>query len=223
MIINRAWGILGDHTVLAHPTCAMTSCTHLYKRDGSIRVTDCLNNCLWRHQVCDAVCGCCSNLLRYDLLVFKRVEQVLSSMLLVAILNNCPQGLRPWHLLPNTNTHVSKTTMLCLNNTGTWSKKAFTGKPMILIREIPWAYPLLLVLRTHITAHIGPGNVLRPPDRFATLLTPAWFPSTCRVFQHLRNESSQLSLRREETASVWSHKKRLYRSEFSYSYLFWYE
>lgn len=72
---------------------------HLYERDCSIRITDRLHYGLWRHQVCNAVSGCCGNVLCGDL-VLKGVEQVLSPMLLIAVFNDSPQGLRPWHLFP---------------------------------------------------------------------------------------------------------------------------
>lgn len=55
-------------------------------------------------------------------------------------------------------------------------------------------HPLLLFLCADIAANVGPWNVLRPPDGLAAFLAPAWFPPTCGILQHLRDESSQLRL-----------------------------
>lgn len=74
---------------------------YLDERDCSVRVVDGLYHGLWRHKVCDALRsgqvvlsgGCCGYLL-----VFKSVQQILTAVLLVAVLHNGPQRLSPWHL-----------------------------------------------------------------------------------------------------------------------------
>lgn len=74
---------------------------YLDERHCSVRVVDGLYHCLRGHKVGDALCsgqvvlgvGC-----RGYLLIFKSVQQILAAVLLVAVLHNGPQRLRPGHL-----------------------------------------------------------------------------------------------------------------------------
>lgn len=76
--------------------------THLDERHGSVWVVDGLHYGLRRHQVGNALCRGQVVLRRRrggrDLLVLKGVEQVLAAVLLVAVLDDGPQGLSPGHL-----------------------------------------------------------------------------------------------------------------------------
>lgn len=56
------------------------------------------------------------------------------------------------------------------------------------------SYSLFLLLCAHITAYVGPRDVLRPPHRLAALLTPTRLPSARGVLQHLWDERPQLGL-----------------------------
>lgn len=69
--------------------------THLDEGHGAIRVTEGLYHCLRRHQVRYTMCG---RSLLLCLLILKRVEQVFTPMLLVAVLHDSPQRLGPRHL-----------------------------------------------------------------------------------------------------------------------------
>lgn len=74
---------------------------YLDERNCSVRVVDGLYHSLCGHKVSDTLRsgqvvlggGC-----RGYLLIFKSVQQILTAMLLVAVLDDGPQRLRPGHL-----------------------------------------------------------------------------------------------------------------------------
>lgn len=76
--------------------------TYLYERHGSVGVVDGLHHRLRGHQVGDALRRGQVVLRRGrgggDLLVLEGVQQVLTPMLLVAVLDDSPQCLSPGHL-----------------------------------------------------------------------------------------------------------------------------
>lgn len=89
--------------MLRYPLGRATSdATHLDERHGSVGVVDGLHHGLRGYQVGDALRRGQVVLRRHrggrDLLVLKGVEQVLAAVLLVAVLDDGPQGLSPGHL-----------------------------------------------------------------------------------------------------------------------------
>lgn len=82
---------------------------YLDERHCSVGVVDGLHHGLRGHQVSDALCGGQVVLRgggRGHLLVLKSVQQILTAVLLVAVLDDGPQRLCPGHLW-NASVHVN--------------------------------------------------------------------------------------------------------------------